>query len=44
MDSSNVNWRTPILSELTPMLSNTGLTHLGFGTSTYERHYKTPNT
>ena len=29
------NWRPPRLSELTPMISNTGLTHLGSEASNY---------
>ena len=31
----NVKWRHPSLSELTPMLFNTGLTHLGLEASKY---------
>ena len=39
----NYNWRPPSLSELTPMVFNTGLTHLGSEASKYTCMYEFPN-
>ena len=35
-----MKWRLPSLSELTPMVFNTGLTYLGLEASKYEYEYK----
>ena len=38
---STIIWRHPSLSELTPMISKTGLTHLDLETSNYPNKFNT---